>query len=152
MDVNEVISAIGGPVQLPAKPDGDPNHAPLAQLGLDKPEPESAPANVESQQGAGGAGYLTPGATGQASDGTVEPGNVHDYAGPQPEQAEPSQIDRLTASVVNRPEGGGSPAAAPVGRPDYALGRDQGQGQEINPALKAALTPRQPGQNLFKKL
>jgi len=81
----------------------------------------------------------------------VEPGNDDHYAGPQPEQAQPSQIDRLTASTVNSPEGGAQPFAAPVGRPDTGLGRDQSQ--QVNPMLpmlKPSNAPRQPGEGLFK--
>ena len=81
----------------------------------------------------------------------MEPGNDDHYAqdGPEPVPFQ-SGIPSLTAGVVNRPAGGDQPFSEPVGRPDHALGRDQSMGQGINPMLKPANAPRQPGEGLFK--
>jgi len=141
MNLSEIQSAIGGPnADVPHQPEGGSNVIPLSPLGLDKAEPEDFPATPNAQQGAGSAGYLTPGAKGSASDGTVEPGNVHGYGQVGPAMLTPSQgIGALTPDPSHgRPMDGVDPAAAPVARPDTALGRDQGDGQSLNPALKWA--------------
>jgi hypothetical protein len=150
MNLDEVISAIGGPVQLPAKPDGPSEIQPLTSGGLDKGGVvEPAPANVSAQQGAGG-GYLYPGAQGTAADGTVEAGSKDHYGSGGPEQLPASTgVSALTPDPSHgRPDGGAdNQPAAPAGSPrDPRLGGDQ-TGQGINPALKAALQPRQPRQS-----
>ncbi len=146
--IDEILAAIGGPKLQPAKPDGDSNVVPLNPTGLDKTTAEPFPANVEPHQGAGGAGYLTPGAQGSAADGTVEPGNDDHYSsqGGPAQRPTLSGVPSLTAGQTNTPADG-SPMGAVLGEvpggPQLPLGSNQGQG--INPALKAALTPRLDG-------
>jgi hypothetical protein len=84
-----------------------------------------------------------------ASDGTIHVGGnaPNSSQGPRQLSVAPG-LGALTAGGnfgANRPSGGDVPGAAPVGRDDTALGRDQSQGLVINPALKAALTPRLDG-------
>jgi hypothetical protein len=155
MDINEVKAAIGGQTAVPHQPEGGHDVQPLNPLGLDRQGAEPAPETVNAQQGAGsGSGGLTPGAQGSAADGTVEPGNDDNYSAQGgPEQLAPTPgISALTAGGnfgANRPLDGTAPAAAPVGRPDHALGRDQSLGQGINPMLKPANAPKSSG--LFGK-
>src|SRR5207245_2788584 len=80
---------------------------------------------------------------GEPADGQVLVGGNRPDSSRGPEQRPVlSGIASLTAGQANRPEGGTAPLAAPVGRDDTALGRDQSLGQQLNPALKAALAPR----------
>jgi hypothetical protein len=138
MDTNEIISAIGGPVQLPAKPDGDPNPQVLSPLGLDRQGAEPFPPAVEAQQGAGSGAVLTPGAQGQAADGTVQPATNDNYSSPGgPDLLVPSSgLSALTPDPSHgRPEGGGVTMAETEGAArDPRLGGDQ-TGQLLNPAL-----------------
>jgi hypothetical protein len=139
MDISEVIAAIGGQTKVPSQPEGGSDVTPLSPLGPDRVGAEEAPPNVNAAQGAGGP-YLAPGAQGQASDGTVMVGGNALDSSSGPEQLQPQSGIAALAPGPARPDGGAAPAASPVGRPDHALGRDQGQA--LNPALKAALAPR----------
>jgi hypothetical protein len=153
LDIKEVKAAIGGPTAVPHQPEGSAGDVPpLSPLGLDRSIAEPFPANVEAQQGAGSGAVLTPGAVGSAVDGTVEPGNDDNYSSQGgPDLLAPSSgLSALTPDPSHgRPAGSAPPAAAPVGRPDHALGRDQSLGQGINPMLKPANAPKSSG--LFGK-
>jgi hypothetical protein len=150
MELSEIQSAIGGPTQLPAKPDGDPNATVLNPLGMDRVGAEEAPQNVTAQQGAGsGTGGLTPNA-GQVADGSVHVGgNAPDSSGGPPQLPAGSGLVALTPGHDGRPEGGAVlPGEPPGAAKDPRLGADQ-TGQGINPMLKPARAPRSDG--LFGK-
>lgn len=146
-NIDEIVSAIGNPNGSPHQPEGGSDiAAPLNPLGLDRTGAEPFPAVVAPQQGAGsGSGGLTPGAQGSptAGDGAVLTGYKGDaYAGQGGPEQRPilSGIAGLTAGQINTPADGNpvgstAPAAAPVGRDDTALGRDQSTGAGLNPAF-----------------
>jgi hypothetical protein len=149
MELSEIQAAIGGPTAVPHQPEGPSEVQPLTPLGLDRTGAEPVPSNVTSAQGAGaGSGGLYPN-PGEPTSGTVHVGGnaLDSSTGPRQLSVVPG-LGALTAGGnfgANRPSGGEVPGAAPVGRDDSALGRDQSLGQGINPALKAALTPRLDG-------
>jgi hypothetical protein len=137
MDIQSILSAIGGPGGAIVQPEGGSDVTPLQPLGLDQQGPAPAPVSVTSQQGAGsttGGLYPNPG---EVADGVVLVGGRAPDSSQGPEQRPvlADTVGRLTAGQVNRPEGGTAPLAAPVGRPDHALGRDQSTGAGLNPAL-----------------
>jgi hypothetical protein len=153
MSIEDVIAAISGPSRPPVQPEGGSDVQPLpghgtSGLGGAQPSPG---ANVEAQQGAGStSGGLYPGASGVASDGTIQKGykgSSYSQGGPQQLSVVPG-LGALTAGGnfgANTPAGGAVIPGEPVGRPGHALGRDQSQGQSLNPALgKMPKTP--PGQ------
>ncbi len=150
--IDEILGAIGGQTSVPHQPEGGSSTSAIPPLGpIAQGRVEGAPASPGPQQGAGvGSGGLTPGAQGSptAGDGAVEPGADDHYAdqgGPQQLPVVPG-IGALTAGGSfggNRPLDGDAstaPAASPVSRPDHKLGRDQGAGTDLNPALHWART------------
>jgi hypothetical protein len=140
MNLDEIQSAIGGPNQLPAKPDGPSEVQPLNYGSPDKTAAEPFPANVEAQQGAGSSGGgLTPGASGQASDGTVQPGAGDNYSaqgGPNI-LAALKGLAGLTPGHNARPEGGKTLPGEPAGDPTPPRLGPDGTGQQPgHPLLK----------------
>jgi hypothetical protein len=137
MSIEGILAAIGGPGGAIVQPEGGSDVTPLSPLGLDQTAAAPAPQGVEPQQGAGsGSGglYANPG---EVADGQVHVGGNRPDSSRGPEQRPvlADTVGHLTAGQVNRPEGGTAPLAAPVGRPDHALGRDQSTGAGLNPAL-----------------